>query len=155
MATKVRAAELAARSGTYTWIVSGREKRILEQVASGAPLGTLVHPASSPLAARKRWLAGQLQAKGCLLLDEGAVRVLKQAGRSLLPVGVTGVEGNFRRGEVVSCCDAAGVPIARGLVNYAADEARRIMGQPSERIEQLLGYVDEPELIHRDNLVLL
>jgi glutamate 5-kinase len=155
MATKVRAAELAARSGTYTWIVSGREKRVLEQVASGAPLGTLVHPASSPLAARKRWLAGQLQAKGRLLLDEGAVRVLKQAGRSLLPVGVTGVEGNFRRGEVVSCCDAAGVPIARGLVNYAADEARRIMGQPSERIEQLLGYVDEPELIHRDNLVLL
>jgi glutamate 5-kinase len=155
MATKVRAAELAARSGTYTWIVSGREKRILEQVASGAPLGTLVHPASSPLAARKRWLAGQLQAKGCLLLDEGAVRVLKQAGRSLLPVGVTGVAGTFRRGEVVSCCDAAGVPIARGLVNYAADEARRIMGQPSERIEQLLGYVDEPELIHRDNLVLL
>jgi len=81
--------------------------------------------------------------------------VLKQAVRSLLPVGVTGVEGNFRRGEVVSCCDVAGVPIARGLVNYAADEARRIMGQPSERIEQLLGYVDEPELIHRDNLVLL
>jgi glutamate 5-kinase len=155
MATKVRAAELAARSGTYTWIVSGREKRVLEQVAGGAALGTLVHPASSPLAARKRWLAGQLQAKGRLLLDDGAVRVLKQAGRSLLPVGVTGVEGNFRRGEVVSCCDSAGTPIARGLVNYAADEARRIMGQPSERIEQLLGYVDEPELVHRDNLVLL
>ncbi len=155
MATKVRAAELAARSGTYTWIVSGREKRVLEQIASGAALGTLVHPASSPLAARKRWLAGQLQAKGCLLLDDGAVRVLKQAGRSLLSVGVTGVEGNFRRGEVVSCCDAAGTPIARGLVNYSADEARRIMGQPSERIEQLLGYVDEPELVHRDNLVLL
>jgi glutamate 5-kinase len=155
MATKVRAADLAARSGTYTWIVSGREPRVLEQVAAGAALGTLVHPASNPLAARKRWLAGQLQAKGRLLLDDGAVRVLKQAGRSLLPVGVTGIEGNFRRGEVVSCCDAAGVPIARGLVNYAADEARRIMGQPSERIEQLLGYVDEPELIHRDNLVLL
>jgi len=155
MATKVRAAELAARSGTHTWIVSGREQRVLERVASGAPLGTLVHPASTPLAARKRWLAGQLQAKGRLLLDEGAVRVLRQAGRSLLPVGVTGVEGNFRRGEVVSCCDAQGTAIARGLVNYAADEARRIMGQPSERIEQLLGYVDEPELIHRDNLVLL
>lgn len=155
MATKVRAAELAARSGTYTWIVSGHEKRVLEQVAGGAALGTLVHPASGPLAARKRWLAGQLQAKGRLLLDEGAVRVLTQAGRSLLPVGVTGVEGVFGRGEVVSCCDAAGKPIARGLVNYTADEARRIMGQPSERIEQLLGYVDEPELIHRDNLVLL
>lgn len=155
MATKVRAAELAARSGTYTWIVSGRETRILEQLAGGAALGTLVHPASTPLAARKRWLAGQLQAKGRLVLDDGAVRVLKQAGRSLLPVGVTAVEGVFRRGEVVSCCDAGGNAIARGLVNYTADEARRIIGQPSERIEQLLGYVDEPELIHRDNLVLL
>jgi len=155
MATKVRAAELAARSGTYTWIVSGREPQVLQQLAEGASLGTLVHPASSPLAARKRWLAGQLQARGRLVLDDGAVRVLKQAGRSLLPVGVTAVEGDFRRGEVVSCCDAAGSPVARGLVNYTADEARRIIGQPSERIEQLLGYVDEPELIHRDNLVLL
>jgi glutamate 5-kinase len=155
MATKVRAAELAARSGTYTWIVSGREPRVLQQLADGAPLGTLVHPASSPLAARKRWLAGQLQAKGSLKLDDGAVRVLRQAGRSLLPVGVTAVEGTFHRGEVVSCCDPSGTPIARGLVNYASDEARRIIGQPSERIEQLLGYVDEPELIHRDNLVLL
>jgi glutamate 5-kinase len=155
MASKVRAGELAARSGTFTWIASGREPRVLEKLAAGASLGTLVHPASTPLAARKRWLAGQLQPKGRLMLDEGAVRVLKQAGRSLLPVGVTAVEGAFRRGEVVSCCDAAGNAIARGLVNYAADEARRIIGQPSERIEQLLGYVDEPELIHRDNLVLL
>ncbi len=155
MASKVRAAELAARSGTSTWIVSGREPQVLQRLGAGAPLGTLVHPSSSPLAARKRWLAGQLQAKGSLVLDEGAVNVLKQAGRSLLAVGVTAVEGEFRRGEVVSCRDAAGRPVARGLVNYAAEEARRIIGQPSERIEQLLGYVDEPELIHRDNLVLL
>ena len=155
MATKVRAAELAARSGTYTWIVSGHETAVLKQLAAGAPLGTLVHPANGPLAARKRWLAGQLQPRGRLFLDDGAVRVLRQAGRSLLPVGVTAVEGDFRRGDVVSCCDGGGSPIARGLVNYAADEARRIIGQPSERIEQLLGYVDEPELIHRDNLVLL
>lgn len=155
MATKVRAADLAARSGTYTWIVSGRESRVLERIAGGAELGTLVHPASTPMAARKRWLAGQLQASGRLVLDDGAVRVLKLAGRSLLPVGVTRVEGNFRRGELVSCHDAAGNAVARGLVNYAADEARRIIGQPSERIEQVLGYVDEPELIHRDNLVLL
>jgi glutamate 5-kinase len=145
MATKVRAADLAARSGTYTWIVSGRESRVLERIAGGAELGTLVHPASTPMAARKRWLAGQLQASGRLVL----------AGRSLLPVGVTRVEGNFRRGELVSCHDAAGNAVARGLVNYAADEARRIIGQPSERIEQVLGYVDEPELIHRDNLVLV
>ncbi len=155
MATKVRAAELAARSGTYTWIVSGRESRVLEQIAAGAAVGTLVHPARGPLAARKQWLAGQLQSKGRLILDEGAVRVLRQAGSSLLPVGVTAVEGDFRRGEVVSCCAPDGGDFARGLVNYDADEARRIIGQPTGRIEQLLGYVDEPELIHRDNLVLL
>jgi len=155
MATKVRAAELAARSGTYTWIVSGRENRVLEQLAAGAALGSVVHPARSPLAARKQWLAGQLQSKGRLRLDEGAVRVLQQAGSSLLPVGVTAVEGDFQRGEVVSCCAPDGLAFARGLVNYDADEARRIIGQPTGRIEQLLGYVDEPELIHRDNLVLL
>jgi len=155
MATKVRAAELAARSGTYTWIASGREAQVLERLADGADLGTLVHPARSPLAARKRWLVGQLQSQGRLLLDAGAVRVLKQAGSSLLPVGVTAVEGDFQRGEVVSCCTPDGVAFACGLVNYDADEARRILGQPSGRIEELLGYVDEPELIHRDNLVLL
>ncbi len=155
MASKVRAAGLAARSGTYTWIASGREPGVLQALASGASLGTLVRPASGPLAARKRWLAGQLQARGSLVLDDGAVNVLKQAGRSLLPVGVTAVEGSFRRGDLVSCRDAGGRAIARGLVNYTAEEARRIIGHPSERIEQLLGYVDEPELIHRDNLVLL
>jgi len=96
-----------------------------------------------------------LQSKGRLTLDNGAVKVLKESGRSLLPVGVAAVDGAFRRGDVVSCHDLAGVAIAKGLANYSAEEARRIMGQPSERIEQLLGYVDEPELIHRDNLVLL
>ncbi|HFD80245.1 MAG TPA: glutamate 5-kinase [Gammaproteobacteria bacterium] len=155
MATKVRAAELAARSGTRTWIASGHEADVLERIAAGDALGTLIHPDSTPLAARKQWLAGQLTARGRLILDEGAVRVLRKAGSSLLPVGVTGVEGAFRRGEVVSCHDPQGVPVARGLVNYDADEARRIIGHPSDRIEQLLGYVDEPELIHRDNLVLL
>lgn len=155
MATKVRAAELAARSGTFTWIVSGREPGILEKLAEGALLGTLVRPASGRMASRKQWLAGHLKVSGQLILDEGAVRVLQQSGRSLLPVGVTAVKGDFLRGEVVSCCDAAGRAIARGLVNYDAEEAGRIIGQPSEKIEQLLGYIDEPELIHRDNLVLL
>jgi glutamate 5-kinase len=155
MATKVRAAELAARSGTFTWIVSGRETGVLEKLAEGAPLGTLVRPASGRLASRKQWLAGHLQVRGQLFLDDGAVNVLRQSGRSLLPVGVTGVKGSFLRGEVVSCCDAEGKAFARGLVNYDADEALRIIGQPSEKIEQLLGYIDEPELIHRDNLVLL
>jgi glutamate 5-kinase len=155
MATKVRAAELAARSGTFTWIVSGSEPRVLEKLADGASLGTLVHPASGRMASRKRWLAGHLQVSGQLILDDGAVRVLRQSGRSLLPVGVTAVKGDFLRGEVVSCCGADGKAFAHGLVNYNAEEAGRIIGQPSERIEQLLGYIDEPELIHRDNLVLL
>jgi glutamate 5-kinase len=155
MATKVRAAELAARSGTVTWIAGGREPQVLERIAAGEQLGTVVHPASGRLASRKQWLAGQLQAKGRLMLDAGAVRVLRQSGSSLLAVGVTAVEGDFQRGEVVSCHDPDGVAVARGLVNYDAEEARKIVGQPSENIEQLLGYVDEPELIHRDNLVLL
>jgi glutamate 5-kinase len=107
------------------------------------------------LAARKQWLASQLQVRGRLTLDDGAVRVLRESGRSLLPVGVTNVEGEFARGELVACVDAHGTPVARGLTNYGAAEARRIAGQPSHRIEALLGYVDEPELIHRDNLVVL
>ena len=155
MVTKVRAAELAARSGAATWIGPGREAQILRRMAAGDPLGTVVHPASGRLVSRKQWLAGQLQARGRLNLDQGAVRVLQESGRSLLAVGVTAVEGTFRRGEVVSCHGPDGAAIARGLVNYSAEEARKIMGQPSERIAQLLGYVDEPELIHRDNLVLL
>ena len=155
MATKVAAAELAARSGAATWIASGREERVLERMASGDGLGTLVLPASGRLASRKQWLAGQLQSKGLLTLDAGAARVLRESGSSLLAVGVSAVEGDFRRGELVSCVDPEGRPVARGLVNYTSDEARRIMGRTTEQIEQLLGYVDEPELIHRDNLVLL
>ena len=155
MATKVAAADLAARSGAATWIASGREGQVLEQMAAGAELGTLVYPASSRLVSRKQWLAGQLHSKGSLTLDSGAVRVLKESGSSLLAVGVSAVEGDFQRGEVVSCVDPDGRPVARGLVNYTADETRRIMGRASEQIEQLLGYVDETELIHRDNLVLL
>ncbi len=155
MATKVAAAELAARSGAATWIASGSEAQVLEKIAAGGGPGTLVYPASNRLASRKQWLAGQLKPKGSLTLDAGAVRVLRESGSSLLAVGVTAIDGNFQRGEVVSCVDPEGHTVARGLVNYAADEARRIMGKNSEQIEPLLGYVDEPELIHRDNLVLL
>jgi glutamate 5-kinase len=155
MLTKVRAASRAARSGASTLIVSGREPEVLARVARGEDLGTLLKPAREPLAARKQWLAGQLTVRGRLQLDEGAVSVLRQSGRSLLPVGVTEVSGRFDRGELVSCVAPDGAEVARGLVNYAADEAVRIAGQPSDRIETLLGYVDEPELIHRDNLVLL
>jgi glutamate 5-kinase len=155
MRTKVRAAARAARSGTMTLITSGRFAAILERIAAREQLGTILYPARGPLAARKQWLAGHLQVRGRLLLDEGAMNVLRLAGSSLLPVGVTRVDGTFERGEVVSCLGPGGEEVARGLVNYSAEESRRIIGKPSNRIEEILGYVDEPELIHRDNLVLL
>ncbi len=106
-----------------------------------------------PLAAHKQWLAGHLQLRGKLVLDEGAIKVLKTAGKSLLAVGVTGVEGRFGRGEVVACVDSNGREVARGLVNYPAEEVKRLLGQSSDHIEKILGYVAEPELIHRDNMV--
>jgi len=154
MVTKVRAARLAARSGTATLIAGGREPAVLTRVAAAESLGTLILPAQGPVAARKRWLAGHLQVRGRLVLDAGAVRVLRESGKSLLPVGVGAVEGDFSRGEVVSCVDENGREVARGLVNYSSDETRRILRLPSYRIGEVLGYVDEEELIHRDNLVL-
>ena len=155
MLTKVRAAAHAARSGTTTVIAGGRQPRILLRLAAGEALGTLIYPDQEPLVARKRWLAGQLQVRGEVVIDAGAVKVLREGGKSLLPIGVTAVRGDFQRGEVVACMDGEGREVARGLVNYSAAETRRIMGQPSNRIEEILGYVDEPELIHRDNLVLM
>jgi len=155
MLTKVRAATRAARSGTLTVIASGREENILQRIAADDFQGTRLYPASEPLAARKQWLAGQLQVRGSLTLDPGAMKVLQGAGSSLLPVGVTRVEGEFERGDLVVCFGPSGEEVARGLVNYSATESRRIIGHASARIESILGYVDESELIHRDNLVLL
>lgn len=155
MKTKLRAARLAARSGTSTVIASGREEQVLIRLHHGESLGSLLYAEQAPLAARKQWLAGHLQMRGRLELDAGAVKVLRHSGRSLLAVGVKSVEGDFARGEMVACVDAQGQEIARGLVNYNADEIRRIMGQPSEAIESILGYIDEPELIHRDNMILV
>ena len=155
MRTKLKAAELAARSGTTTVIASGLEDDVLLRLARAEPLGTMLEPASAPLAARKQWLAGQFKVRGQLRLDAGAAQVLRSSGKSLLAVGVRGVEGHFARGELVACLDPTEREVARGLVNYNADETRRIMGHASGRISELLGYVDEPELIHRDNLVLL
>ncbi|GAB3092312.1 glutamate 5-kinase [Aestuariicella hydrocarbonica] len=155
MITKVRAARLAARSGAHTVIVGGRIDNVVTRLQQGEALGTLLTADQQPQAARKRWLAGHLQVKGRLVLDDGAVRVLTLQGKSLLPVGVRAVEGDFHRGDMVSCVDAQGVEVARGLVNYSVQESRRIIGRPSEDIESRLGYVDELELIHRDNLVVL
>jgi len=154
MQTKVRAARLAARSGSATVIAAGKKEDVLRQVADGEQVGTLFIPDTEPLLARKQWLAGHLQVRGKLILDAGAVKVLRESGKSLLPVGVKGVSGDFDRGEMVACIDENGVEVARGLSNYSAEEARRIQGRPSGEIEKLLGYVDEPEIIHRDNLVL-
>ena len=154
MFTKVRAAARAARSGAHTVIASGREPEVLTRLARGEAIGTLLYAQQEPLAARKQWLADHVQLGGRLLLDAGAAKALRQGGKSLLPIGVRGVEGDFERGAVVACIDPEGREIARGLVNYSAYESRRILGRPSQEIESILGYVDEAELIHRDNLVL-
>ncbi len=154
MLTKVRAARMAARSGATTLIAYGREERVLERLVEGELLGTLFQPAEAPQAARKHWLAAHLQTRGTLVLDAGAARVVREQGRSLLPVGVREARGNFARGEMVVCVDESGTEVGRGLANYSGDETRRLLGKPSSQIEAILGYVDEPELIHRDNLVI-
>lgn len=153
MQTKVRAARLAARSGTHTFIVGGRIESVISRIADGETLGTLMVADRQPDQARKQWLAGHLQTRGTLVLDEGAVKVLRQHGRSLLAVGVKDVIGQFTRGDMVRCIDLEGIEVARGLVNYSAREVEKIKGQATESIEELLGYKDEDELIHRDNLV--
>ena len=155
MLTKVLAAKRAARSGAATIIASGREPDVLARLASGEPIGTLLTAERSMLAARKQWLADHVRLAGRLALDEGAVRAITRDGKSLLPIGVVAVAGQFGRGEVVGCFAPDGREVARGLVNYGAQEAARIVRRPSSEIESVLGYVDEPELIHRDNLVLL
>ncbi len=155
MLTKVLAAKRAARSGASTVIANGREERVLGRLAAGDAIGTELVAETLTLAARKQWLADHVRLAGRLSLDAGAVRALARDGKSLLPIGVVACEGQFERGEVVACCDPDGREIARGLVNYTAAETQRILRKPSSEIEAILGYVDEPELIHRDNLVLL
>jgi glutamate 5-kinase len=155
MITKVLAAKRAARSGAHTVIACGREADVLLRLAHGESLGTLLVAETVPLAARKQWLADHLALTGRLQLDAGAVKALVRDGKSLLSIGVVAVTGEFQRGEVVGCLDADAREVARGLVNYSAAETRQIMRRPSSEIETVLGYVGEPELIHRDNLVLL
>lgn len=154
MTTKLKAAALAARSGTCCLIAAGREDKIISRLTQGEQLGTLLSADSSPVGARKQWLAGQLQVKGEYILDEGAVKVLNESGRSLLPVGVAEVRGDFVRGELVSCLDSQGTELARGLANYSSIESAKIIGKASSEILAILGYCDDEELIHRNNLVL-
>lgn len=155
MLTKILAAKRAARSGAHTVIASGREKNVLIRLSAGEAIGTHLEATQMKTAARKQWLADHLRMTGKLVLDAGAVKVLKLEGKSLLPIGVIAVEGYFERGDVVACVDTQGAEIARGLVNYSASETARIMRKPSHEIEGILGYMDEAELIHRDSLVLL
>ncbi len=155
MSTKLSAAQRAARSGTRTLITNGRNNNALSDIIRGEETGTLLLPDTEPMAARKQWLAGHLKVSGQLTLDEGASKVLLTSGKSLLAVGVTSVSGNFIRGEMVSCINHQGKEIAHGLVNYNAIEAAKICGKSSNKIEAILGYVDEAELIHRDNMVLI
>ena len=155
MLTKIMAAKRAARSGAHSVIASGHETDVLVRLAQGECIGTQLNAPTLTLAARKQWLADHLQVRGSVTLDAGAIKALKTDGKSLLPIGVIAVSGAFERGEVVVCLDAAGVEIARGLVNYSAEETGKILKHASSEIEAILGYVDEPELIHRDHLVLL
>ena len=155
MLTKILAARRAARSGAHTVIASGHEAGVLSRLAAGESIGTQLVAETIPIAARKQWLADHLQVDGRLMLDAGAICALAKQGKSLLPIGVTGVEGEFERGAVLACVSPEGLEVARGLVNYSSTEARLILGKASSEIEAMLGYVDEPELIHRDNLVLL
>jgi len=155
MVTKLRAARLAARSGTQTVIVGGRELQALSRLAKGEALGTWLESDNAPEKARRQWLASLVTFRGVVEIDDGAVEVLKTSGKSLLPVGVKSVRGDFQRGDVLLCRDSQGRDIARGLSNYSAEETLKIMGQSSKLIAGTLGYGGEPELIHRDNLVLL
>jgi glutamate 5-kinase len=155
MLTKVLAAKRAARSGAHTAIAWGGEPDLLTRLFAGEAIGTLLVARSAPVAARKQWLADHLKPSGRIVLDAGAVKALVADGKSLLPIGATAVQGAFERGEVVSLVGPDGREIARGLVNYASPEAARILGKPTSEIESVLGYLAEPELIHRDNLVVL
>lgn len=155
MLTKILAAKRAARSAADTIIASGREEDVLLKLAAGEVIGTHLQASDVKMNARKQWMADHLQMRGRLLLDDGAVVALLKEGKSLLPIGVCGVKGVFERGDVVACCNQQEVEIVRGLVNYSANEIERIMRKPSSQIKEVLGYVDEYELIHRDNMVIL
>ena len=153
MLTKILAARRAANTGIHTVIASGHEPNVLHRLLSGEAIGTLLYAPEASLAKRKSWLADHLQLRGKVTLDAGAAKALLHGGKSLLPIGVIAVSGEFERGDAIGCIDPTGRELARGLANYSANETLRIMRKPSSEIESVLGYVDEDELIHRDNLV--
>ncbi|MBP7920798.1 MAG: glutamate 5-kinase [Limnohabitans sp.] len=154
MITKILAAKRAAGSGASTVIAWGREPDALVRLTQGEAIGTLLVAQTQKQQARKQWMADHLQLRGSVTIDDGAVSKLKGDGSSLLPIGMTGVDGDFSRGEVIAILDSQGQEVARGLANYAAAEARLLCRKPSSQMSELLGYAAEPEMVHRDNLVL-
>ena len=154
MLTKLRAAKRAARSGTHTVIANGKESDVLLRILSGEKIGSRLNASKPVMTARKQWLSNHLQVRGTLTLDEGAIHAITINHKSLLPIGVTSIQGDFDRGDVVACANASGKVIAYGLINYNFTEINRIKGLPSEQIAKVLGYVDDLELINRDNLAL-
>jgi glutamate 5-kinase len=155
MLTKILAAKRASRSGAHTVIASGREKNVMIRLAAGESIGTELKAGLQVLSARKQWMADHLRLRGRLVLDDGAIKALRVEGKSLLPVGVRSVQGRFEPGDVVACVDKDGQECARGLVNYSSSDARRIIGKPTSSLAEILGTVTEPELMHRDNLIIL
>ncbi|MGZ9057864.1 MAG: glutamate 5-kinase [Burkholderiaceae bacterium] len=154
MLTKVLAAKRAARSGAHTVIAASREPDVLIRLAQGEPIGSQLTAATAVLTARKQWLASHLQCRGQVVIDDGAARALVAGGKSLLPIGILNVNGEFQRGDVVACIDHLGREVARGLANYSSAQSRLIARKPTSEIEKILGFMEEAELIHRDNLVL-
>jgi glutamate 5-kinase len=154
MITKILAAKRAAGSGASTVIAWGREPDALVRLSQGEAIGTLLVAQTQKQQARKQWMADHLQLRGSVTIDDGAVNKLKSDGSSLLPIGMTGVDGDFSRGEVIAITDKNGQEVARGLANYAAAEARLLCRKPSSQMPELLGYAAEPEMVHRDNMVL-
>lgn len=155
MITKILAAKRAAGSGASTVIAWGREPDALLRLVAGESIGTLLIAQTAKHQARKRWMADQLQLRGSVTVDDGAAAKVRAEGKSLLPIGMTGVDGQFSRGDVIAIRDVAGVELARGLANYASSEARLLCRKPSSEFERMLGYVAEPEMVHRDNMVLM
>ena len=154
MITKILAAKRAAGSGASTVIAWGREKNVLVRLTQGESIGTLLIAQTQKTQARKQWIADHLQMRGSVMVDDGAVAKVRDEGKSLLPIGMVSVEGDFSRGDVIAIRDSHGAEMARGLANYASAEARLICRRPSNEFKKLLGYAAEPEMVHRDNLVL-
>ncbi len=154
MITKILAAKRAAGSGASTVIAWGAEPEVLVRLSQGESIGTLLIAQTQKNQARKQWMMDHLQLRGSVTVDAGAVSKLQSVGTSLLPIGMTGVDGDFSRGDVIAVRDTAGLEIARGLANYASSEARLICRKASGEFEKVLGYAAEPEMIHRDNMVL-